>query len=280
VSLMRRDAGEYGTRVELKNINSFRFVKQAIEFEIARQAELLDGGGRVVQETRLWDAQRGETRSMRTKEEAHDYRYFPEPDLPPLQVQDAEVDQIRAELPELPRAKLARFRADYDLPDYDAKILVGDRALADFFDACASEYREYKKLSNWFLGEFLRASREAGAAVSTPRFSPPQFASLLKSIDAGEISNNAGKDVFGEMFRTGKDPRAIIAERGFAQVSDTSAIEAVVDDVLARNAGEVEKYRAGKKNLFGFFVGQAMKAMKGKANPAVVNELLKKKLGE
>jgi aspartyl-tRNA(Asn)/glutamyl-tRNA(Gln) amidotransferase subunit B len=280
VSVMRKGATEYGTRAELKNINSFRFVRQAIEFEIARQVEVIESGGKVVQETRLWDVARGETRSMRSKEEAHDYRYFPEPDLPPLHVDRALIDSVRATLPELPRAKLVRFKSQYGLPDYDAKLLVADLSLADFFEVCAERYSDYKKLSNWFLGELLRLLKDEGASVSSLRFTPAQFASVLQSVDRGVISNNAGKDVFAEMFRTGKDPQAIIAEKGLAQESDVAAIEAVVDEVLARNSSEVEKYRSGKKNVFGFFVGQVMKAMKGKGNPGIVNELLKKKLGD
>jgi aspartyl-tRNA(Asn)/glutamyl-tRNA(Gln) amidotransferase subunit B len=280
VSVMRQGATEYGTRAELKNINSFRFVRQAIDYEIARQVEVIESGGKVMQETRLWDVARGETRSMRSKEEAHDYRYFPEPDLPPLHVDDPLIDSARAGVPELPRAKLLRFKSQYGLPDYDAKLLVADRPLADFFEACAQRYSDFKKLSNWFLGELLRLLKDEGASVSSLRFMPAQFASLLQSVDRGVISNNAGKDVFAEMFRTGKDPQAIIGEKGLAQESDVGAIEAVVDEVLARNAGEVEKYRSGKKNVYGFFVGQVMKAMKGKGNPGIVNELLKKKLGE
>ncbi|HZA51719.1 MAG TPA: Asp-tRNA(Asn)/Glu-tRNA(Gln) amidotransferase subunit GatB [Myxococcaceae bacterium] len=278
VSVMRKGSTEYGTRAELKNINSFRFVRQAIDYEIARQVEVIESGRKVVQETRLWDPGRGETRSMRSKEEAHDYRYFPEPDLPLLQIPEALISEVRGSLPELPRAKYGRFRSQYGLPEYDARLLVSEQALADFFEACAQRYRDYKKLSNWFLGELLRLFNEEGASVSSLRFTPEQFASVLELVDRGAISNNAGKDVFAEMFRTGKDPQAIIAEKGLAQVSDAGAIEAVVDDVLAKNADEVARYRSGKKNVFGFFVGQVMKAMKGKGNPAIVNELLKKKL--
>ncbi len=280
VSVMRKGATEYGTRAELKNINSFRFVKQAIEYEVARQVEVIESGGTVVQETRLWDAHRSETRSMRSKEEAHDYRYFPEPDLPPLHLAEAWIDEAGAALPELPRAKFSRFLSQYGLPEYDARLLVSERALADFFEACAQQFKDYKKLANWFLGELARLLNESSSEVSTLRFTPAQFASLLQAIDQGTISNNAGKDVFAELFRTGRDPAEIIQEKGLAQVSDLSSIEAVVDDVLAKNASEVEKYRAGKKNIYGFFVGQVMKAMKGKGNPQLVNQLLKQKLGE
>ena len=281
VSVMRKGASQYGQRVELKNINSFCFVQKAIDYEIGRQVELIESGGRVAQETRLFDAVRGETRSMRSKEEAHDYRYFPEPDLPPLRIPAGYVERIERELPELPRAKLHRFVGTYGLPAYDAKILVGDRALADLFEKVQAVYKgPAKKLSNWFLGELLRLMKEEAREVGALRFTPPQFASLLEMVDAGELSNNAAKDVFAEMFRTGRSPREVAQEKGLIQVQDTGAVEAAVDAVLAANPGEVEKYRAGKKQVLGFLVGQVMKAMKGKGNPALVNAALRAKLGD
>ena len=281
VSVMPKGSTKFGQRVELKNINSFRFVQKAIDYEIGRQVELIESGGRVAQETRLFDAVRGETRSMRSKEEAHDYRYFPEPDLPPLRIPAGYVERIERELPELPRAKLRRFVGTYGLPAYDAKILVGDRALADLFEKVQAVYKgPAKKLSNWFLGELLRLMKEEAREVGALRFTPPQFASLLEMVDAGELSNNAAKDVFAEMFRTGRSPREVAQEKGLIQVQDTGAVEAAVDAVLAANPGEVEKYRAGKKQVLGFLVGQVMKAMKGKGNPALVNAALKAKLGD
>jgi len=279
VSVMRKGSSTLGQRTELKNMNSFRFVRQAIDYEIARQIEVLESGGKVVQETRLWDVQRGETRPMRSKEDAHDYRYFPEPDLPPLHVSDALIDEVGRSLPELPRAKARRFLSQYGLPAYDVKILCAERPLADFFEACAGQYMDYKKLSNWFLGELMRLLNEKGGSISSLKVQPAQLAALLSSVDKGEISANAGKDVLAEMFRTGRDPASIIAEKGLGQVSDAAVIEAAVDDAIAKNQGEVEKYRAGKKQVLGFFVGQVMKAMKGKGNPALINEMLKKKLG-
>ena len=279
VSVMRKGSSTLGQRTELKNMNSFRFVRQAIDYEIARQIEVLESGGKVVQETRLWDVQRGETRPMRSKEDAHDYRYFPEPDLPPLHVSDALIDEVGRSLPELPRAKARRFLSQYGLPAYDVKILCAERPLADFFEACAAQYKDYKKLSNWFLGELMRLLNEKGGSISSLKVQPAQLAALLSSVDKGEISANAGKDVLAEMFRTGRDPASIIAEKGLGQVSDAAVIEAAVDDAIAKNQGEVEKYRAGKKQVLGFFVGQVMKAMKGKGNPALINEMLKKKLG-
>jgi len=281
VSVMRRGATQYGQRVELKNINSFRFVQKAIDYEIGRQVELVESGGKVAQETRLFDAVRGETRSMRSKEEAHDYRYFPEPDLPPLRIPGGLVERIGRELPELPRAKLQRFASSYGLPAYDAKILVGDRELADLFERTQAAYGgPAKKLSNWFTGELLRMLKEGAGAIGALRFAPAQFAALLKLVDGGELSNNAAKDVFAEMFRSGRDPKEIAREKGLVQVQDTGAVDAAVDAVLAANPGEVEKYRSGKKQVFGFLVGQVMKAMKGKGNPALVNAALKAKLGD
>ncbi|NTX04887.1 Asp-tRNA(Asn)/Glu-tRNA(Gln) amidotransferase subunit GatB [Myxococcus sp. CA040A] len=280
VSVMPKGSDTYGQRCELKNLNSFRFVKQAIEYEISRQVDVIESGGKVDQETRLWDVNKGVSRSMRSKEDAHDYRYFPEPDLPPLHVTTEVIEAVGHELPELPRAKLQRFVSQYGLPAYDARILTAERPLADFFEACAERYPDAKKLSNWFLGELLRLLKEEGSTVTSVRFTPVQLAELLGAVDQGTVSANAGKDVLAEMFRTGRSASDIIAEKGLAQVSDTGAIEAVVDDILAKNAGEIEKYRAGKKQVFGFFVGQVMRAMKGKGNPALVNELLKKKLGD
>ena len=281
VSVMRRGATELGTRAELKNINSFRFVRQAIDYEIARQVALLESGGKVLQETRLWDPQRGETRSMRSKEEAHDYRYFPEPDLPPLLVPEGLVERVRGELPELPREKLQRFQADFGLGAYDAKILVADRALANFFESVQAAYGgNAKKLAHWFTGELQRLLKEEGTSVTALAFPPQHFAELLQLVDAEEVSANAGKDVFAEMFRTGKAPRAIVQARGLALEKDSGAVEAAVDAVLAANPEEVAKYRAGKKQVLGFLVGQVMKGMKGKGNPAQVNAVLKARLGD
>jgi aspartyl-tRNA(Asn)/glutamyl-tRNA(Gln) amidotransferase subunit B len=218
---------------------------------------------------------------MRSKEEAHDYRYFPEPDLPPLRIPAGYVGRIERDLPELPRAKLQRFGSTHGLPAYDAKILVGDRALADLFEKVQAAYKgPAKKLSNWFLGELLRLMKEEATDVGALRFSPTQFASLLEMVDAGDLSNNAAKDVFAEMFRTGRSPRDVAQEKGLIQVQDSGAVDAAVEAVLAANPGEVEKYRSGKKQVLGFLVGQVMKAMKGKGNPALVNAALKAKLGD
>jgi aspartyl-tRNA(Asn)/glutamyl-tRNA(Gln) amidotransferase subunit B len=279
VSVMRQGTSEFGTRVELKNLNSFRFVKQAIDYEIARQVELVEGGGKVVQQTRLFDSQRGETRAMRSKEDAQDYRYFPDPDLPPLQLEAAWVESMRAMLPELPLAKAGRYVGELGLSEYDAKLLTADKALAAFFEGALGAYGDAKKLANWCLGELARQVNEKGVALTAVKVTPAQLGALLKAIDDKVVSNNAAKEVFAAMFESGADAQAVITEKGLGQVSDTAAIEAVVDEVLAKHPAEVAQYKAGKVAVFGFFVGQVMKAMKGKGNPASVNALLKAKLG-
>ena len=280
VSVMKKGAKEFGQRVELKNINSFRFVKQAIDYEIGRQVEVIEGGGRIAMETRLYDPARNETRAMRSKEQAHDYRYFPEPDLPPLKVSPALIEEQKRALPELPRAKKKRFESQYGLSAYDAGVLCAERALADYFETGAKAYGDAKKLSHWIQGELLRFLKEEATPIEKVKTTPAQLVALLTLVDSGKVSANSGKEVLAEMFRSGRDAGPIIEEKGLGQVSDSSAIEKVVDDVLAAHPQEVEKYRSGKKNMFGFFVGQAMRAMKGKGNPTLVNELLKKKLGD
>jgi aspartyl-tRNA(Asn)/glutamyl-tRNA(Gln) amidotransferase subunit B len=283
VSVMRKGASEYGTRCEIKNMNSFRFLKQAIEYEVRRQVELIESGGKVQQETRLFDPDRNETRSMRSKEEAHDYRYFPEPDLPPVIVEPALVERLRAELPELPRARAARYQSALGLSAYDAGNLVADAAVAEFFDAALAAYGQgaeaAKKVANWLTGEVARLANETGEAAASWKLTPQKLAAVLRLVDAGTIGGPGAKQVVEEVFRTGAEPEAVVKAKGLAQVSDEGAIEAAVDRVLAASPGEVEKHRSGKRNLTGFFVGQVMKEMKGKGNPAVVNALLRKKLG-
>ncbi len=278
VSVMRKGSDVFGTRCELKNLNSFRFIKQAIEHEAQRQVGVLEAGGQVEQQTRLFDPSRGETRPMRSKEDAQDYRYFPDPDLPLLRVAKARIDAARSALPELPRARRRRYVEQLKLPAYDAGVLTADRALADLFEACAAACGDAKKASNWFMGELSRLLNKSGASAAQVRFTAAQFAALLEAVDAGTLSSTAAKDVLGEMFRTGREPAAIVEEKGLAQVSDSGALEAAVDAVLAANAKNVEQYRAGNAKVLGFFVGQVMKAMKGKGNPKLINELLVKKL--
>jgi len=269
---------EFGTRAELKNINSFRFIKQAIEYEIERQAEVLEDGGRVVQETRLFDANTGMTRSMRGKEEAHDYRYFPDPDLVPLVISPEWIERVREDLPELPEAKFQRFVREYGLPQYDAEVLTADRGLADYFDAAAQLHGDGKACSNWVMGEVQRRLNDEGISIAAAPVSPKLLVGMLGRIDDNTISGKIAKTVFDEMWKSGKTADAIIEEKGLKQVTDTGAIESIIDEILAANPGQVEEYRGGKEKVFGFFVGQVMKASKGKANPAAVNDLLKKKL--
>jgi aspartyl-tRNA(Asn)/glutamyl-tRNA(Gln) amidotransferase subunit B len=278
VSLMPVGSTEFGTRAELKNINSFRFVKQAIEYEMERQADILDEGGTVVQETRLFDPATGTTRSMRSKEEAHDYRYFPDPDLVPLVVSDDWIAEIRGTLPELPDAKRQRYTTELGLPELDAEVLSSSREIADYFDACVALYPQAKPVSNWVMGEVLRALKEDNREIADCPVTPRLLTEMLKLVEGGTISGKIAKTVFEEMYKTGKEPARIVEEKGLVQVSDTGAIEKIIDEVLAANPDNVAEYRSGKEKLFGFFVGQVMKASRGKANPALVNEVLLTKL--
>ncbi len=278
VSLMPVESDKFGTRAELKNINSFRFIKQAIEYEIERQAEILDEGGTVIQETRLFDPATGATRSMRSKEEAHDYRYFPDPDLVPLVVSDNWIGEIRSTLPELPDAKRQRYTTELGLPELDAEVLSASRDIADYFDACVALYPQPKPVSNWVMGEVLRALKEDNRDIADCPVTPVLLTEMLKLVEKGTISGKIAKTVFDEMYKTGKEPDQIVEEKGLVQVSDSGAIEKIIDEVMSANADKVEEYRGGKDKLFGFFVGQVMKASKGKANPALVNELLLNKL--
>ncbi len=278
VSVMPVGSETLGTRAEIKNVNSFKFVKQAIEYEIQRQIDLIEDGGTVVQETRLFDPNSGTTRSMRSKEEAHDYRYFPDPDLVPLVISREWVERSRQELPELPEQRRQRFIDELGLPLYDAEVLTAGRALADYFEACVVAGCNAKAVGNWILGEITRSLNDSGTAIEACPISPGQLAELLKLIDNGTISGKIAKTVFDEMWRSGKMPQAIVAEQGLVQVSDSGAIESIIDEIMAANAGQVDEYRGGKEKVFGFFVGQIMKASKGKANPSIVNELLLEKL--
>jgi aspartyl-tRNA(Asn)/glutamyl-tRNA(Gln) amidotransferase subunit B len=282
VSVMRKGADRYGTRCEIKNMNSFRFLRAAIEYEVRRQVEMVERGGQVEQETRLFDPERGETRSMRSKEEAHDYRYFPEPDLPPVVVSPELVARLRGEQPELPRARAARYQRELGLSPYDAGLLVSERAVAEFFDATLRAHGggpdAAKKVANWMNGEVARLANERGQTPSAWKLTPAKLAAILKLLDAQTIGGPGAKHVLEEVFATGVEPDEVVRAKGLAQVSDAGALEEAVDRVLAAGAAEVERYRAGNKKLLGFFVGQVMKATKGKGNPAVVNELLKRKL--
>jgi aspartyl-tRNA(Asn)/glutamyl-tRNA(Gln) amidotransferase subunit B len=268
-----------GTRTELKNLNSFKHVEKALQYEIMRQTETLRDGGRVTQETRLWDPDRNRSTSMRGKEEAHDYRYFPDPDLLPLTIDTAWIERVQQELPELPEAKRDRFVADYGLPAYDADLLTTDRELADYFETCLETFSNPKPVSNWIMGPLLGLLNTAGKSIDASPVAPENLGRLLQLIEEGVISGKIAKTVFDEMAVSGYAPDRIVKERGLMQVSDASHIETAVEKVMAENAAEVQAYRAGKTKLLGFFVGQVMRETKGKANPQVVNEVLKSKLG-
>ena len=279
---VRRPGDPLGTRSEIKNLNSMRFVGRAIEYEAKRQVELIEGGGTVEQETRLFDAERGETRSMRTKEEAHDYRYFPDPDLLPLELDEAFIAAIERTLPELPDAKKARFMAAYGLSAYDAEVLVAERASAEYFEAAlgAAEEggRDPKLVANWLLTELFGALNRAGRELASSPITPEQLGRLVDLIQDGTISGRIAKDVFALMFESGADPAAIVEQKGLRQISDAGAIERIAAEIIAANPDQVAKLRNNPK-VFGWFVGQVMKATRGQANPQLVNQVLRRQLG-
>ena len=275
---VRRPGAPLGTRCEIKNVNSVRFVQQAIDYEARRQIDILEGGGEIEQETRLFDADRGVTRSMRRKEEAHDYRYFPDPDLLPLELSDAYIEAIRAGLPELPDQKKVRFVEQLGLGEYDAGVLVAEKEVADYFERVA-DGREAKTASNWVTGELFGKLNESGREITDSPVSPDDLGDLIDLVADGTLSGRLAKEVFDAMFESGRPPGEIVEERGLKQVSDRGEVEALVDTVVGENADKVEEYRAGKEKLFGFFVGQVMKASQGRANPKVVNDILRQKLG-
>jgi aspartyl-tRNA(Asn)/glutamyl-tRNA(Gln) amidotransferase subunit B len=275
-----RSAGQqtFGTKVELKNLNSFKFVKEAVDFEIKRQSKVLAEGGTIHQETRLWDVECGETAVMRSKEEAHDYRYFPDPDLVPVAITTERLEELRATLPELPALKQHRFMSDYGLPEYDVSILTSSKALADYFETAVALFPQPKTVSNWVMGELLRELNQSGTDVAASPVGPERLVALLKLVDAGTISLKVAREIFPELYAGGKEPEQIIREKGLTQVSDEGALEKMIAEVLGKNPAQVAQYRAGKEQVLGFFVGQVMKASGGKANPGKVNELLKKRL--
>ncbi len=280
VSIRPIGSKEFGTRAEVKNVNSFKFVQKAIEYEIKRQAQILDEGGRVIQETRLFDSSKGVTFSMRSKEEAHDYRYFPEPDLVPIMVPKETIEAIRKTIPELPDAKRERFAKEYGLPEYDAYMLTQSRALADYYEEATKLSSQPKVVSNWMMGELMRLLNAENKEIENCPIRPDRLAGMIKLIDTGVISTKIAKTVFEEMYTTSKDAELVVKEQGLVQVSDTGAIETIIAEVIKANPGQAADYKSGKDKLFGFFVGQVMKASKGKANPDLVNQLLKKKLNE
>jgi len=275
---VRKSGAPFGTRCEIKNVNSVRFVMHAIEVEAKRQVEILEAGGKIDQETRLYDPNKGETRSMRSKEDAHDYRYFPDPDLLPLVLPAGFVDGLKKSLPELPDEKKARFVSEYGLPPYDAMVLVGEKASADFYEAVAKG-RDAKQAANWVMGDLFGLLNKAGKDIAASPVNPKALGGLIDLIADGTLSGRLAKDVFAFMFESGKSAAEIVAEKGLKQVSDTGALEAAVDAVLAKETDKVAEYKSGKVKLLGYFMGQVMKATGGKANPGAVQDIIKNKLG-
>jgi aspartyl-tRNA(Asn)/glutamyl-tRNA(Gln) amidotransferase subunit B len=278
VSVRLKGAARLGTKAEVKNLNSFRFLKLALDHEIGRQVAILESGGTILQETRLFNSETGETASMRSKEQAHDYRYFPEPDLAPLRVSDAWLDEIRARMPELPAARRARFMESYGLREYDAEVLTASRAIAEYYEKAATRSGQPKTAANWVMGDLMGALKAAGKEIDESPVGPEQLGELVALIHKGEISGKLAKEIFPKMFASGEAAAAIIASEGLRQISDAGALEKIVDEVLANNAKQVEQFKSGKTTVLGFLVGQAMKASRGQANPGVVSDLLKRKL--
>lgn len=278
VSVRLKGQKEFGTRTELKNMNSFRHVEMALEYEIKRQISLLEDGEDVVQETRLWDVDQGITASMRSKEEAHDYRYFPDPDLVPLKTEEDWIEEIRKGIPELPSEKRERFTKQYRIPEYDAMILTSTKPLSVYYEESVRLFPEPKTVSNWIMGDLLRELKRAEREIDQCPVTPAHLAEMLKMIKDGTISGKIAKDVFGEMYQTGEKPSKIVQEKGWIQILDKGEIEGAIENAIQANPKLVEEYRKGKEKLFGFFVGEVMKETKGKANPKLVNELLKEKL--
>lgn len=278
VSLKPKGQKELGTKVEIKNINSFRFIEKALEYEIQRQASLLEGGEQISQETRLYDSTKNKTFSMRSKEEAMDYRYFPDPDLLPLEVTDEQITKIKESLPELPIEKMARFQKDYSLPEYDSAVLTVDKSLANFFEETVKVSENAKASSNWIMGDFLKNLKESEAEIEDLKFTPEQLGSMIKFIDKGDISGKMAKAVFTEMWKTGDEPKKIIEAKGLAQISDPEKIKEIVEGVVSKSPEQLKQYQEGKNKLFGFFVGQVMKESRGQANPEMVNKILMERL--
>jgi aspartyl-tRNA(Asn)/glutamyl-tRNA(Gln) amidotransferase subunit B len=278
ISIRPKGQTTLGVKTEVKNMNSFKAVQKALEYEATRQMKVISEGGRIIQETRLWDADKGITRSMRSKEEAHDYRYFPDPDLIPLMIDDTWIEQIRARLPELPEQRKKRLQKQYEIPEYDAEVLTASKYMADFFEEAAARYPKAKVVSNWVMGELQRYLNLKGIEIRQSKISPEALADLLRLIDDGTISGNIAKSIFGEMFETGKGPAEIVREKGLVQITDEEELVAVVEKVIAENPGPVTEFLGGNERTFGFLMGKAMKESKGKANPKVLNKLLRERL--
>ena len=278
VSVRRKGSEKLGTRAEIKNVNSFRFLRQAIDFEFERQVAIVESGGRIIQETRLYNADSGETVSMRSKEEAHDYRYFPEPDLIPLRISDAWLARVAGEMPELPQAKRARFISEYGLRPYDADVLTFTREVAEYYEQAAAASKDPKSVANWVMGDLAALLKAEGKEIANSPIPPRHIGELVDLIGSGELSGKLAKEIFPKMFATGDAPKAIMEREGLKQISDTGALERMVDEVIAANPKQVEQYKGGKTTVIGFLVGAVMKASRGQANPATVNQILSEKL--
>ena len=279
VSLRPYGQKELGVKTEIKNMNSFKFIEKALDYEIKRQVKILNKGGEIVQETRLWNSNKDITESMRSKEEAHDYRYFPDPDLVPVEVDDSWIEHTKTSITELPDIKRERFKSQFNLPEHDAELLTSEKSMAEWFEKAVKLGGSPKSVSNWMTGELTRHLNEDNKQINECGLKPEHLVDLLKLIENGVISGKIAKTVFEEMYKSGKDPSGIVKEKGLVQISDKSEIETAIDDILKNNPGEVERFKAGDEKLIGFFVGQVMKSTKGRANPKILNELLKKKLG-
>ena len=274
---VRKPGAPLGTRCEIKNMNSIRFIGQAIEVEARRQIEIIEDGGTIDQETRLFDPNKGETRPMRSKEEAHDYRYFPDPDLVPLKLDKEWIKGLRGSVPELPAARVSRFVREYGLPEYDAGVLTVSKGIADYFEACVKLFNQPKTVSNWVMGELTRELNLSGTEIAASPVTPERLVALLQLVEKGTVSLKVAREIFPELYRSGKTPEQIVQEKGLTQVSDEGALDKIIDEVLAKNPAQVAQFKEGKQQVLGFLVGQVMKASGGKANPGKVNELLKKK---
>ncbi len=279
VSVRLKGETKLGTKTELKNMNSFKHVEKALEYEIERQIEVLEEGGKVEQQTRLWDEKQGITKPMRSKEESFEYRYFPEPDLVPLMIEESWIERLKSQIPELPRKKLERFVLQYGIKEDDARILTDEKDLADYFEKSAKGYKNPQAIANWILSELLGYLNRENKEIKETAIKPAQIKELVELVDNGTISGKIAKSIFKDMYQTGKNPKDIVDEKGLVQITDRSALEGIVEDVVKNNPKAVEQYKSGKKNAVGFFVGQVMKATKGKANPKLVNEILMQKLG-
>ncbi|MBI2687921.1 MAG: Asp-tRNA(Asn)/Glu-tRNA(Gln) amidotransferase subunit GatB [Acidobacteria bacterium] len=278
VSVRRKGAGKLGTRAEIKNLNSFRFLKQAIEYEFERQVGIVDSGGRIIQETRLYNADTGETVSMRSKEEAHDYRYFPEPDLIPLRISDQWLARVKGEMPELPQAKRTRFLSEYGLRPYDAAVLTLTRENAEYYEKAAAASKDPRAVANWVMGDLAGLLKATGKEIGESPIPPQHIGELVDLIGTGELSGKLAKEIFPKMFETGDAPKAVMEREGLQQISDSGALEKMVDEVIANNPKQVEQYKGGKTTVIGFLVGAVMKASRGQANPATVHQILAEKL--